>query len=100
VHLQYTKSQRAICPIEGSNGLPRVTSTILLRDLPYLLDQKRPVREYEVVGEECTETSPIYRLTSENIRFLTDEEVKKKEREAKMRERSATGLCMMVWGCG
>jgi hypothetical protein len=30
VHLQYTKSQRAFCPIEGCKELLRVTSTFRL----------------------------------------------------------------------
>jgi chromosome segregation ATPase len=62
----------------------------LARDLPYLLDRRRVVRDYETVPAERTADNPlgIYTLTSDRIRHLPEEEVERKEREAED-ERSA-----------
>jgi hypothetical protein len=61
-----------------------------LRDLPYLVGRERVVREYETVGAERTEDNPLglYKLAPESIRYLGEEELKARRRDAE-EERSA-----------
>ena len=58
-----------------------------LADLPSLLDRETLVRPYETVPGEKTENNPhgIYRLTPDRIRYLPEEEVRRREREARAR---------------
>ena len=61
-----------------------------LRDLPYLVGRERVVREYETVPEERTDENllGIYKLAAESIRYLGEEELEAKRRDAE-EERSA-----------
>jgi hypothetical protein len=62
-----------------------------VHDLPYLLDRMPPLREYETVPPEHggeKGSLPIYELTPERIRFLSEEEIAQKRRAAE-EERSA-----------
>jgi hypothetical protein len=58
-----------------------------LHDLPHLVSRERIVREYETVGAERTDDNPLglYKLTSESIRYLTEEELDAKTRDAEER---------------
>ena len=69
--------------LEELEELPEMAEG-LARDLPYLLDRRRVVRDYETVPAERTADNPlgIYTLTSDRIRHLPEEEVERKEREA------------------
>jgi hypothetical protein len=74
---------------EGSEELERLESLpefaeSLARDLPYLLDSRRVVREYETIGAVRGEDGslPIYTLTPDRIRYLPEEEVEMRNREA------------------
>ena len=55
-----------------------------LKDLPYLMDRMPLVREYETMSAERTPENPlgIYTLTPERIRYLPEEEVARRKREA------------------
>jgi hypothetical protein len=56
-----------------------------LKDLPYLVDRMPLIREYETLGAERDGESgslPIYTLTPESIRYLPEEEVARRRREA------------------
>ena len=55
-----------------------------LRDLPHLVGRESVVREYETVGAGRTEENPLglYKLTRESIRYLGEEELEAKRREA------------------
>jgi hypothetical protein len=56
-----------------------------LRDLPYLLDLKPVVREYETSAPESTKDDPLgglYTITPERIRMLPEEELAKMRRAA------------------
>ena len=55
-----------------------------LKDLPYLVDRMPVIREYETIGAERGEggSLPIYTLTPERIRYLPEEEVARRKREA------------------
>jgi site-specific DNA recombinase len=61
-----------------------------LRDLPYLVERKRLVREYETVPPERTEDNPLglYKPTPESIRYLGEEELEARRRDAE-EERSS-----------
>jgi hypothetical protein len=65
--------------------LPRLVEEYL-RDLPYLVDRMPVVREYETVPpkrEPGTDGSlPIYTLTPDRIRFLPEDEVAARKRDA------------------
>jgi hypothetical protein len=56
-----------------------------LKDLPHLVDRMPVIREYETVppdqiGEDGS--LPIYTLTPERIRYVPDEEVARRKRQA------------------
>ena len=61
-----------------------------LRDLPYLVERERLVREYETTPPERTEDNPLglYKLTPGSIRYLGEEELEARRHEAE-EERSA-----------
>ena len=74
---------------EGSEELEKLESLpefaeSLARDLPHLLESRRVVREYETIGAERGEDGslPIYTLTPDRIRYLPEEEVVMRNREA------------------
>jgi hypothetical protein len=53
------------------------------RDLPYLLDKRRVVRDHETLPDERTPDNPgIYTLTPDRNRHLPEEEIARKEHEA------------------
>ena len=56
----------------------------LARDLPYLLDSRRAVRDHETSAPERAQENPLalYKLTPDRIRHLPQEEVERREREA------------------
>jgi site-specific DNA recombinase len=56
----------------------------LARELPHLLDARRVVRDHDTIPNERTGENPlgIYRLTTDRIRHLTEEEVTRREQEA------------------
>jgi hypothetical protein len=56
----------------------------LARDLPYLLDSRRAVRDHETSAPERTQENPLgpYTLAPDRIRHLPEEEVERREREA------------------
>jgi hypothetical protein len=52
------------------------------RDLPYLLDERRVVRDHETLPDERTPDNPgIYTLTPDRNRHLPEEEIARKEHE-------------------
>jgi hypothetical protein len=57
--------------LEELEDLPELAES-LARDLPYLLDRRREVRDHETVPAERTADNPlgIYTLTSDRIRHL------------------------------
>lgn len=65
-----------------------------LRDLPYLVDRRQAVRDYETILTPRTQENPLglHRLTPEGFRHLTDEELAAErlradnERRARLRE--------------
>lgn len=63
--------------------LPRLVEEYL-RDLPYLVDRKPVIREYETVPPEREPENPlgIYELTPDRIRFLPEVEVAARRRDA------------------
>jgi site-specific DNA recombinase len=69
--------------LERLEDLPEFAEN-LARDLPYLLDSRRLVRDYETVGAERTEKNSLglYTLTPDKVRHLDVEEVERREREA------------------
>jgi site-specific DNA recombinase len=69
--------------LDRLEGLPELAES-LARDLPYFLDSRRVVREYETSAPERSEDGglPLYTLTPERIRHLPEEEVERREREA------------------
>ena len=56
----------------------------LARDLLYLLDSRRAVRDHETSAPERTQENPLgpYTLAPDRIRHLPEEEVERREREA------------------
>jgi hypothetical protein len=53
------------------------------RDLPYLLDKRRVVRDHETLPDERTPDNPgLYTLTPDRNRHLPEEEIARKEHEA------------------
>jgi hypothetical protein len=69
--------------LERLQDLPAFAES-LARDLPYLLDSRRVVRDYETSARERTPDNPfgLYTLAPDRIRYLAKEEVEKREREA------------------
>ena len=69
--------------------LDRLSETVdeHLADLPGLLERTAVVRPYETVPEEKTDEDPlgIYKLTPDRIRHLSEEEIERREREARAR---------------
>jgi hypothetical protein len=65
--------------------------------LPYLLDRRRVVRDYEMLPAERTPENPLglYKPTSDRIRFLPEEEVIR--RRLRTREQSDTGQRTRTW---
>ena len=72
--------------LENLQGLPELAES-LARDLPYLLDRRRVVRDHETVPAD-NPLGSIYTLTSDRMRHLPEEELERKKREAE-NERSA-----------
>jgi hypothetical protein len=72
-----------------------------LRDLPYLLDLKPVVREYETSAPESTKDDPLgglYTITPERIRMLPEEELAEKRRAAEeVRARRFRELYAMLY---
>ena len=70
-----------------------------LRDLPHLVERMPLVREYETIGAERGEDGslPIYTLTPDRIRHLSEEELAEKRREAEAaRGARFRQLCAML----
>jgi chromosome segregation ATPase len=75
--------------LEALETLPELAEQYA-RDLPYLLNLRRVVKNYESIGAERTPENPLgtYKLTPDAIRYLSDKEVQRREREAE--EKRAT----------
>jgi hypothetical protein len=69
--------------LEMLEDLPKLAES-LARDLSYLLDRRRAVRDHETLPAERTAANPlgIYTLTPDRIRRLPEKEVARKEHEA------------------
>jgi hypothetical protein len=69
--------------LEELESLPELAEQYA-RDLPHLLDMRRAVRGYVTEGPGRTEENPLglYTVTPDSVRFLSEQEVEKREREA------------------
>jgi hypothetical protein len=83
--------------LSGAERLPSAARSAdrlareFVHDLPHLLDRVPPLREYETAPPEHSGEDgslPIYELTPDRIRFLSEEEIAEKRRAAE-EERSA-----------
>lgn len=69
--------------IRRLNELPRLVEEYLA-DLPYLIGERYPLREYETVLDERTPENPLglYTLAPDRIRYKTEEEMDSERRAA------------------
>jgi len=71
----------------------------LARELPYLLDSRRAVRDHETSAPERTQENPLglYKLAPDRIRHLPEEEVEMRSARQRTRGRPATGRPTRTW---